>query len=400
MKKFFSGCIVFVLVYGLFLSQNVFAATTAEEIALLKDEVAKLKIANCCCASRECTLSSLGLTSEGYGTFVVQGTPKTNTTGKHAVNSSLLYGWSLTKKVSEDSLVYMRIKGAVGSGLNNDDNNKLNLDLYSNINSAASPTGDNLQIVEFLYHQDLFNKKLQLLFGKLNPTAYFDGNKIANDETTQFLASMFCNNPAIAFPSYTLGLRAMYSPVSFLDIEYGYFSQDDKNWNNIDKHNFNIVEGTYKISDTGNYRFMYWKTFGNEEKTFGYGLSFDQSLSKIITLFARYGHQNPQKTKGEACNILDSWSFGAQLNGGLWTRDMDKIGIAFGQNIPSKKWATSWNWWNRSTTPETQTECYYSFYLNNNVTLTPVVQCIFKPYGGKDYNDNICTFGIRTNITF
>ncbi|MCA6072741.1 MAG: carbohydrate porin [Endomicrobium sp.] len=396
MKKFFSGCIVFVLVCGLFLSQDVFAATTAEEIALLKDEVAKLKIANCCYASRECTLSSLGLTSEGYGTFVVQGTPKTNTTGKHAVNGSLLYGWSLTKKISEDSLVYMRIKGAVGSGLNNDDN-KLNLSLYSNINSAASPTGDNLQIVEFLYHQDLFNKKLQLLFGKLNPTAYFDGNKIANDETTQFLASMFCNNPAIAFPSYTLGLRAMYSPVSFLDIEYGYFSQDDKNWNNIDKHNFNIVEGTYKISDTGNYRFMYWKTFGNEEKTFGYGLSFDQSLSKIITLFARYGRQNPQRAKREACNILDSWSFGAQLNGGLWTRDMDKIGIAFGQNIPSKKWAASWNC---STTPETQTECYYSFYLNNNVTLTPVVQCIFKPYGGKDYNDNVCTFGIRTNITF
>ncbi|MCA6071659.1 MAG: carbohydrate porin [Endomicrobium sp.] len=376
---------------------NVFAATTEEEIALLKNEVAKLKIANCCGTSGARALSSLGFALKGYGTFVIQGAPKANTLDGHDAEGSLLYGWSLAKKVSEDSLVYMHIKGAAGSELN-DKKSKLNF--YSDINSVASLAGDNLQIVEFLYHQDLFNKKLQLLFGKLNPTAYFDDNKIANDGTTQFLASMFGNNPAIAFPSYTLGLRAMYSPVSFLDIEYGYFSQDDKNWSNIDKQSFNIVEGIYKISDTGNYRLMCWKTFGNEEKKiFGYGLSFDQSLSKIITIFTRYGRQNPQKAKTEACNISDSWSFGAQLNGGLWTRDMDKIGIAFGQNIPSKKWATSWEY---STTPETQAECYYSFYLNNNVTLTPVVQCVFKPYGGNMavHEDGICTFGIRTNITF
>jgi hypothetical protein len=31
---------------------------------------------------------------------------------------------------------------------------------------------------------------------------------------------------SIPFPSYTLGLMVMYSPVSFLDIEYGCFNQD------------------------------------------------------------------------------------------------------------------------------------------------------------------------------
>ncbi|MDX8411996.1 MAG: carbohydrate porin [Mariprofundaceae bacterium] len=49
--------------------------------------------------------------------------------------------------------------------------------------------------------------------GLIDPTRFADVSIIANDETRQFLADPLINNPAIAFPDYTLGLAVHHAPV-------------------------------------------------------------------------------------------------------------------------------------------------------------------------------------------
>ena len=44
-----------------------------------------------------------------------------------------------------------------------------------------------------------------ITIGLLDPTGFLDASEIANDETSQFIATDFVNNPTIEFPDYTLG---------------------------------------------------------------------------------------------------------------------------------------------------------------------------------------------------
>jgi hypothetical protein len=45
-----------------------------------------------------------------------------------------------------------------------------------------------------------------ITLGLVDPTAFLDGNDVANDETAQFVSATLVNNPSIEFPDYTLGV--------------------------------------------------------------------------------------------------------------------------------------------------------------------------------------------------
>jgi carbohydrate-selective porin OprB len=94
-------------------------------------------------------------------------------------------------------------------------------------------------------------------------------------------------------------------------------------------------------------------------------------------------------------NCNKSWSTGVQLNGNGWNRLKDVLGIAIGQNFVEKY---------SYKTPETQTEVYYKYVLNNSLHISPIIQYVDCPYLGFFNNEtttkNIFTFGVRTNMTF
>jgi len=74
--------------------------------------------------------------------------------------------------------------------------------------SALDSDGDGrVQVSELHYTLPLYGGGLTL--GLLDVTAFLDTSETANDETAQFVGASFVNNPAIAFPDYTLG--AVYS---------------------------------------------------------------------------------------------------------------------------------------------------------------------------------------------
>ncbi|MDR1195492.1 MAG: carbohydrate porin [Endomicrobium sp.] len=387
----------------LFFASSAFALTVEEEVALLKEEVSKMKSGS--------LSEALGIETNIGATFVLQGVSKAND-GSDAgrIDGSLSVDLEFGKKFENGGNVFFHLEGAIGEGLND------KLSLYSPLNGDAGTTVSIFTIAEFWYEQALFDDKLTLTFGRMDPTAYFDGNAVANDETEQFLASMFVNNSAIAFPDYSLGLRATYSPFEFLDLTYAYFNQDSFEFNNIDTNGFNIIEAGFKLGETGNYRLLYWTNAagipdlkGERIQDYGIGASLDQAVNENITLFARFGYRNPDADTAEVDEDDNgdpivtgyapyiTWSFGAQFNGALWGRENDALGVAAGQNIISEDLAKLYG---SKSDAETQTELYYKFALTENVALTPVLQYVIAPSGGNATDDDIFTFGIRTQISF
>lgn len=370
-KIIFGKFVLFVLLY-----QNVFASTDTAD-----------------------ALSGLGVNINGYLTFVLQCSPRRNISNvpnkfQEVFDGAFLGVLYATKHVTENSLIRTHFRVTKGVGIND------KFLLYSSLDSCVDTNSDLtngfLELAEVLWEQNLFNKKLTIDFGRLNPTLYFDLNTVANDESYQFLASMFVNNVAVPFPNYTLGLRAKYSVCGFLDLDYAYFNRDADIWSELNTNNSNFFEITYRPSDDGNYRFLLWKDFQNEYAQ-GFGFNLDQSLSKNIILFGRIGYQNsnsPYIEDNTYCN--KSCSMGFQFNGYMWNRVKDTLGIAAGQNFVEK---VSYK------TPETQAEVYYKYVFSDAFALSPIFQYVDCPYSGLidgqvKTTKNIFTLGIRTNITF
>jgi len=71
--------------------------------------------------------------------------------------------------------------------------------------SVLTAGGDGgVQVSEFNY-TFLLEDKRSLMLGLIDPSAWLDRGRIANDENKHFLNGSFVNNATIAFPDYTLG---------------------------------------------------------------------------------------------------------------------------------------------------------------------------------------------------
>jgi len=278
---------------------------------------------------------------------------------------------------------------------------------------------ENVHLTEVWYEQNLFKDKAAVTFGKLDPTAYFDQSEIANDETTQFLGRIFRNSPTLEFPDNNAGIRIAYLPVEWLELGYGMFNAKS-DWEKIGDNLFNIGQVSFKtnfLSLPGNYRFYGWANNANhtkwsdpektKETAYGFGLSFDQKTSDIITLFARYGWQSPKvynpeikTTAGELYYSLEqSWSAGLQFEGKPWGREKDVLAFAVGQVIPSDDYK---NYYGYSAKPEGHFESYYRIHVNNHLSLSPDFQYIWNPFGndvGDDPN-GIFVGGMRAQVDF
>lgn len=340
-----------------------------------------------------------GLTIEGGGTIIMQGTNEVND-GSEKGRNDATYSIDLevSKELDNGGKVFMHLEAGSGDGLDGN-----GLETYGGVNGDAGDSEDRVEVTEFWYEQSLFSEKLAITFGKLNPTSYFDENEFANDENTQFVSPMFVNNAVIYFPDNNLGLRATYSPIEMLDITYSYMSNG---WDNIDTNGFNAIQVTVKPFEGANYRAMAWTS--NEELTefdggdtkggYGFALSLDQAVTEAIGVFGRFGYADPS-----VYELSMSWSVGAIFNGSMWSRDNDTAGIAVGQILVSGDASDAAKIANPNfkDDSETQAELFYSFAVSENVFISPAVQYINKPAGGNAAtDDDAFVYGIRTHLSF
>jgi len=305
----------------------------------------------------------------------------------------------------------MHLESGQGKGLEN------RFILFSNMNRDAD---DDLsvRVTEAYYEEQFLKGKLSLTIGKIDPTVRFDNNKIANDETTQFLGRIFRNDPAIEFTDNSIGLHLSMLPWSWLQADYGVFA-GQHDFKNIHNHLFNIGQATF-ISIIGalqgNYRLIGWSnsdphrawndSLNKEFINYGFAVSVDQQLPAGLVVFGRYGWENPDVYNPELA-VLDtlnftvnqSWSAGLQLEGKYWKRGKDVLSMAAGQIIPSKKYRNTLG--NKAET-EGHIEVYYNFHFNDHLSITPDYQFVWNPYG-KDVsfeNESISVWGLRAQVVF
>jgi high affinity Mn2+ porin len=364
-----------------------------------------------------------GLEIGAGATMVVQGANNVNNAAtdveKKVSRTDAAYSADITlgKEFKEvGGKVFLHLESGQGAGLEDD------LTLYSNVNRDAD-NDNNVRLTELWYEQALFKDQAVLTFGKLDPTAYFDNNEVANDETTQFLGRIFRNSPAIEFPDNTAGIRLVYVPVQWWELGYGVFD-GNSDWEKIGDNLFNIGQITFKTNFfnlPGNYRFLGWNsnayhtkwldTEKTKEASCGFGLSFDQKVSDRVTLFTRYGWQDPKVYNPDIMaagdlnySLAHSWSGGFQVEGNLWGREKDVFAFAVGQAIASLDYKKAGEALDpvRRAKAEGHLEAYYRIFVNEHLSLSPDLQYIWNPFG-KDVADDtngIFVAGMRAQVDF
>ncbi len=420
------------------LCSSGFAKTTEEEVAELKARIIQLeerltqqedktveveKIAHG--AKREFSefidykagegleIKPAGLTIGAGATFILQGANNANGddlagNGEDVTDVSYSMDLEFEKTFDDYGSAFIHLETGDGAGVEDE------LQVFSNVNRDADDSDNSVSVTEAYYEHYFKDLPLTLTFGKIDPTVYLDQNEYANDECTQFLGHIFRNSPTLEFPDdNAAGVRVAIEPVDFLGLE---FIAMDANADWEDAFDNMFLAGQVNIKPNifdrpGNYRVYGWlndkdhikwdDALKAKEKSYGFGLSFDQEITDVLGAFARYGWQDPEVyADGSDFSLEQSWSVGIQFSGSLWNREDDVFGLAFGQVIPSGDYKDAGA--NLKADSESHLEAYYNFKVNDNLSVSPDIQVIWDPYGGDATNGDKTIFvgGIRSQVDF
>ena len=317
---------------------------------------------------------------------------KTPTLGQYSVDLEI------EKKFDDNNTAFIHLE--TGNG---DINNYLNA--VAGVNRDADNSKNGVSLTE-AWFEHKFTDNFAMSVGILDPTTALDDNAYANDETSQFLGSMFRNAANIDFAENAFGVKATYeSDVADVAVQYIDASEDNGNVADITRNGFVSAQVNFKpnfIDEMeGNYRVYGWtntndydKLDGSDEaKNYGFGVSLDQQLSDIFGAFARYSWKNGD-VEDDTCSA-HTWSLGLQatVNG---IGEEDVVAIAYGQVIPSDEYKDNEN---KNAKSENHLEVYYSWNVTDYLAISPNFQMVENPF----YNENDDTAyvgSIRMQISF
>lgn len=450
-ERLFSGLLIFSFFFVF--TDFAFAKSVEEEIKELKARIAQLekqvskqqhKLEEQGVATEEMKESLVkytpgeGIEVEAAGlnigagiAFVVQGTPNANNAGDgedSICDAEFTADVEIEKEFSDWGLAYLHIEAGQNDSIEGE------LSVFSNVNRDAGDTGTHFDATEWWYEQYFLDKQITLRAGKMDASGFVDQNEYAHDEVAQFLGRIFRNSPAIEFPAdNTLGanLNLCVEPLDFVELELGYY-EGNADWEDIFDHAFYTAQLNIKPENilhidpeqwSGNYRLYGWindrfhtklieanKTVFNDTKemNYGFGLSFDQSISDGFGIFGRYGWQRPNIMPADAtagtppdmATVEHAWSSGIQISGKYWNRSDDILTFAIGQAFPSDEYDDAGG----GGSTEGHIETYYSLKLNECLTISPDFQVIWNPNGisksSEGDDDPIFVYGMRGQFDF
>ncbi|MBT3256016.1 MAG: porin [Deltaproteobacteria bacterium] len=173
--------------------------------------------------------------------------------------------------------------------------------------------------------------------GIIDATDYMDENAFANDEYTQFMNAALVNGPSSFLPSFDIGAAIEWDMGAFsvrgVTMALGSNGEKDQ----FDEpYNFYGMQFGYTVDfglGEGNYRLLLDTTsssFSNvagtkKERMSSALISFDQQLGEIFGAWIRFGWQDDEA----AIDYGSIYSGGLNINGNLWGRDADNIGIGY-----------------------------------------------------------------------
>ncbi len=178
---------------------------------------------------------------------------------------------------------------------------------------------------------------LGLTGGIIDATDYMDDNAFANDEYTQFMNAALVNGPSSFLPSFDIGGAIEWDMGAFsvrgVTMALGSNGEEDQ----FDEpYNFYGMQFGYTLDfglGEGNYRLLldttsssFSNVAGTEKEQMRSALiSFDQQLGEIFGAWIRFGWQDDEA----AIDYGSIYSGGLNINGNLWGRDADNIGIGY-----------------------------------------------------------------------
>ena len=271
-------------------------------------------------------------------------------------------------------------------------------------------------------------ESLEINFGKMDPFVFFDQNAAANDETRQFLNTVFVHN-ALLDAGGDIGVDANgFSP----GVRVSYLNEKEKpeNWR-LSLGVFGAGRGANYVKFfgsplviaqaetqrksfgglTGNYRLYVWSNGqgpgydGTASYHGGWGVNFDQRLGDGITAFGRYGQGRKGKLRFDR-----AVSLGAEFGGSYWDRGGDAIGLAFGAQRISASFRNDSAALdaNADGTPdfgytaqgwEKVSELYYRYRINKQFELSPDFQLIQNP-AGNGAASSVKILGLRAQLMY
>jgi len=368
-----------------------------------------------------------GLQVGAGATFIIQGAVDTNNadiligsdTAKSITDASYSIDLEIEKGFGDYGLGFVHLETGDGAGVEDE------LEVFSNVNRDTDDSDNNIALTEAWYEHYLFDNQLSLRAGKVDATVQVDQSEIAHCECTQFLGRIFRNAPTIDFPDNTAGIRGLFAPAQASWVEFeAQILDGDNDWEDIGDHIFTTYQTNIKpgfFNRDGNYRIYGWykdtkytdwtDTSKTNEDRYGFGLSIDQQLTDIFTVFGRYGWADPDvydpdatSSSGANYSLEQTWSIGGQLDGESWGREDDHLGVAIGMVVPSDEYKKAGS--NLTADDEGHFELYYLWQVNKHLALSPDLQIIWNPFGS-DYvvnnarrNDTITVIGCRGQVDF
>jgi carbohydrate-selective porin OprB len=329
-----------------------------------------------------------------------------NAAADDAFDGSISADLELSTKMGGNGEAFIALEAGSGTGLTDefDLNGDGESDLYWGFNADVGPDST-VDMTEAWYEHTFADGMVILTVGKLDITNYFDGNEVANDETTQFLTDGFVNDPTIEFIGGP-GVRLTVSPSDIIHISIG--AQSD-GWEDLDEKSFLIAEADFKpkIGELqGHYRFHVWTNRGDHtdagdasktgEHGVGFGISADQQVMDFLSLFARLGMRDDDLTEYE---FDTAWSGGTAISGSLWNRSNDILGLAYGRAITANHRKDTLRASGKNPGDEGHFEAYYNLVLNDHVTISPDLQVVTNAQGDKDFK-TVVIGGVRGQFTF
>jgi hypothetical protein len=369
------------------------------------------------CASTSCHtfLDDMGALQIGVAATGVIGHLESGE-GKENDMASGSFNIYLEGPIASNAVFHLNVEGIGG---NWDTGRTLLTSLNADSGSLQSDDGiDRLQIREAKVQAAFFDERLTAYIGKIDPTAYFDGNEGANDETAQFLAGALVNNETFTgtFPGgYVPGVGMYYDlsdVVPGVVIGTGLFSRDNSA-NHIFDNLVWVNEIDYALElagQPGNYR-VYGYVAGQEsaasgvddDENLGFGVSVDQKLTDSLLLFGRFGLNGNDLSAGDlhANPIMNTaFSLGMQLENPFlfagWDRPGDALGLGYAQH---KLFDDPTNTDEIGAEYERLIETYYRYQLNGQISFSPFYQYA-RNAGGDTKGDRLHIMGIRSSVEF
>ncbi len=276
---------------------------------------------------------------------------------------------------------------------------KLNLDWAAYETSAA-------YIANLYLEQKFSDDKLTVAIGKITFPNYFDENKVAGWD---FFSHALARNQLFPHRYHTIGALLRYDPTDWLYLQLGTTDargiRSETGLNTMfDGDTELITMGEVGIKTDGfagrqgNYRFDVWHDSrhiarhdgnGTESGMIGFGVSFDQMITKSVGAFFRYGVED-----GDVRTFGQFWSLGGTWKGPFSPRRDDVLGFGMAQGLTDRSYRLAKN----GTPTETLLETYYKLRLSDYMSLTFDCQVLFDP-GANPSNETAIIPGLRLKIS-